>query len=543
MAGDLKQVEGKSRRALVWALRPEQGRGVRRLMRRGWLLGALSMLAGCSRACSAPPETSADAVLVLGTTQEPSTLDPAFAVRSGEQELVRLLFRDLTVFNGEGEVVPRLAHTLPQISTSTHGDVEVTWTLREASWSDGTPVSVEDVRLGLRIEARSDLEVINHEVARRVAGIDALGPRTFRVRWREPFRGVADPRVHAVLPAHAYPAPNGPSFRGLGREAPVTNGPFRLERWLPGQRMELVPNPHWKGPEPGLDRLVFRFFPSDDAFETELAAGGIDALGPASGLAIGLARQLGERFSDTHAVEAKPSGLLLQLGVRLDHPLLSRPEVRHAMSAAIDRERMAELVYGGWASPAHGLYGPAHPAHRTGWESTSRPDSMPIREGLGKEALVLSFAAGSEAAERAAVVLESHLEAAGFVIELQARPLGALLDAIKRRTQSPLVVFAFRTRPDWAGTTLFRTGGRLNSSGYSHPAVDRWLTEAEETPDVKAWVGLLHRIESQVMTDLPLIPLLFRHEVSLRPRALEGWRPTGTTTPITWNAEAWRWAR
>ncbi|MEO1227612.1 MAG: ABC transporter substrate-binding protein [Myxococcota bacterium] len=512
-------------------------------MRRGWILAALSTLAGCSRACLPSDPKSQEAVLILGTTQEPSTLDPAFAVRSGEQEIVRLLFQDLTGFDDRAQVVPRLARTLPEVSTSTGGRLHVTWSLREARWSDGTPVTTADVLLGHEVEANEALEAVSHDVARRVAAIRSEGPRKFTVTWREPFRGVSDPRVHAVLPAHAYPASRPRGFRGVGRDASVTNGPFRVERWTPGQSLIMTRNPFWKGPRPGLDKLVFRFFPSDDAFETELAAGGIHALGAASGLGIALARRLGERFEDTHVVEAKPSGLLLQLGLRLDHPLLARAEVRRALHEAVDRPRLAELVYGGWASPAYGLYGPAHPAHRSRAEVTPSSPGSTLRDLFGKEPLLLTFAAGSEAAERAAVVLEDTLESAGFTIELQARPFPALFEAIQRGTQSPLSLFAFRTRPDWAGTTLLKTGGRLNSSGYSHPDVDRWLTEAERTPNVENWVGVLHRIENQVMEDLPLVPLLFRHEVSLRPRQLEGWRPTGTTTPVTWNAEAWHWRR
>ena len=46
-------------------------------------------------------------------------------------------------------------------------------------------------------------------------------------------------------------------------------------------------------------------------------------------------------------------------------------------------------------------------------------------------------------------------------------------------------------------------------------------------------------VDRRVRETLPLVPLAFRQAVSVRPKRLSGWRPTGTTTPVTWNAEEW----
>lgn len=503
-----------------------------------WVTGLLLMSSGCGRSCASDPVETGRR-LVLGTTQEPSTLDPVFAVRAGEQEMVRLLYLDLVTFDDRAQVVPQLAAATPELVTET-ATVVVRWQLRDRVWSDGRPVTVADVERGRQIEANPSVEAINHELAREVAAIRGAG-RRFEVRWKKARRGLAGPRAHVVLPAHAYPEPSGPGFRGFGREPTVSNGPFRLADWKPGQRMVFEPNPFWRGTAPGLERIVFRFFPSDDAFETELAAGGIDVLSPSSGLNLTLGSRLGAAFEATHELVTCPSGLLLQLGVRLDHPVVGRLAIRQRISAAVDRGRMADIVYGGRARPALGLYGPAHPAHRD--QRPSRSPS-PAPEGHAEaldEPLTLAFASGSEASERAAVYLAAVLEEVGLKTVPTALPLKVLFKKILDRTQAPLTLFAWRTRPDWAGQSLLQTAGRLNSAGFSDPEVDGWFSEAERAPQLEDWIARLHRIEDRAMEQLPLIPLLFRDEVSLRPRALRGWRPTGTTTPVTWNAEDWGW--
>lgn len=516
---------------------------VRTLATAGLALFVLNAL-GCTAGCPGEGDDHEPLTLVLGTTQEPSTLDPAFAMRSGEQEVVRLLFPDLTVFNDEGEVVPRLAAELPMVTTSTRGPI-VRWRLRTGlAWSDGAPLTSADVVFAHTIEANEQLAAVNHAVAKQVESIAAIDAQAFEVRWQTKYRGVTDPRVHAVLPQHRYPRPEGPSFSGLGRDPHASSGPYRLVEWRSGQQLSLEANPFWPGPVPPIERIVFRFFPSDDAFETELRTGGIDALGPASGLGVAHAQRLARALGASHELVSSPSGLLLQLSLRLEHPLLSKPEVRRALSLAIDRHRMADLVYGGQARAAFGIYGPAHPAHRARATLPFDPTRAKaiLKAQTDNRPLTLVFAAGSEASERAAVYLHSALKEAGFQVVLRAMPLRVLLGQLKGPGQAPLTLFAWRTRPDWAGSSMFRTGGRLNYFGYSSSPVDELLTSEESTFERARWVSILHQIEANIMEDLPLIPLLFRNEVSLKPSGLRGWRPTGTTTPVTWNAETWHWA-
>ncbi len=477
-------------------------------------------------------------MLVLGTAQEPATLDPAFATRASEQTIARLLFPDLLEFDPSGRVVPRLAKSLPEVETSTAGRT-VRWTVRDGlAWSDGRPVTGADVAFAVGIEADPDVDAVNHELAAQVGSVELVDERRFTVHWRTQARGVAAPRTHTVLPAHAYPSERGPDFSGLGREPRVSAGPFRLLDWQPGQRLTLEPNPHWPGPEPGLDRIVFRFFPGEEAFESELRAGGIDGLSPCAGLGPDHARRLGERLAETHRVVRQPSGLWLHLLVRVDHPELRRPELRRGIHLALDRPRMAELVYGGWARPAYGLYSALHPAHR---HRPTTPDPAEARRLIGEAGpITLGFAAGSEASERAATYLGAALADVGLELDLAPMPFRVLMAKMATGDHPPLTVFAWRTRPDWSPASLFRAGGRQNHSGYRNQRVEAKLDEAERTVDELAWVSLLREVEDQVLEDLPVIPLLFRDEVSVVPLDLEGWRPTGTTTPVTWNAEAWR---
>lgn len=499
------------------------------------------MLTGCPRA------GPTDQVLILGTVSDPATLDPAFAQLSREQEMVRLMFRDLTVLDDEGRLIPDLAQTLPTATTSSAG-FSVRWRLRPGlKWSDGAPLTASDLQFGLKIEADPALEAVSFETAQQVKTLRVLSPLHFEVRWKTPFADFAAPRVHAVLPAHAYPKPEpGRPFMGMQAQ-PVSNGPFRFVSRVPGQSVHFERNPYWTGPRPALDRVIFRIFPSDDGFEAALATGAIHALGEGSGLTPDRVAPLRARLGQTHEVVTRPGGVMLHLDLRHDHPGLQQPRVRRALLQAIDRQALAQVTYDGLAAPAHGLFPPGHPGYDPELPEVAF-DPAAARAVVAKlspaeRTLTLAIGSGSGAAGRAGAYIQAGLAAVGFEVQLQTAPMSTLFSEMRAGHQAPLVLYAWRIRPDWDGSSALTSKGRQNYGGYHSAEMDADLEALAQTLEPSRRQRLLQRVEARFRAELPAIPLLFRKTVSVRPKNLLGWRPTGGVTPVTWNAEGWRWRR
>lgn len=526
-------------------------------MRRLLILAAIAVTS-CRGACDegGPAPAPTHKTLVLGTLFEPDTLDPVFSEIGGAKEIVRLLFRDLTQFDDRGQIVPGLAIRVPTATTSTTGRMRVRWQLRrDVAWSDGRPITASDVIFGHQIEGDPRLEVRAQSHAARVEAMRAIDAHELEVIWREPNVDYAAPQVHAVLPAHAYPRPhaNDPPRVGFGR-APITSGPYRLKAWIPGQRIELEPNPGWPAPRPEIERLVWRFFQSEDSFEAELRTGGIDALGEGSGLSIDRAQALGERFADSHVLEVTDSGVWGQLTVRLDDPIAGRIEVRRAIDRAIDRRALIDLTFDGRALPAWGCFPPRHLAYRpvppreVDLELASAeldaagfrrgPDGRRAKDGVPL-ALRLLIASGSDASARAAAYLQSRLGQIGLSIEIEAAPINVVLERMRSGKAPPLVLYAYKLRPDWDLVSLFQSSSASNYAHLRDDETDAHLSRAMVAVDRAAWAIELQAVEGRMIELLPSIPLWFRGSASLRPRWLEGWRPTGTNAPITWNAETW----
>jgi len=78
-----------------------------------------------------------------------------------------------------------------------------------------------------------------------------------------------------------------------------------------------------------------------------------------------------------------------------------------------------------------------------------------------------------------------------------------------------------------------------NTSGFVNPEISRLDHEIPATIDKKERIRLFHREQEIWAEELPALPLYFHVEVSVTRPAFANWKPTGTNTPVTWNAEEW----
>ncbi|MEM9112816.1 MAG: ABC transporter substrate-binding protein [Myxococcota bacterium] len=485
---------------------------------------------GCQPGVCTPdaPEAEPPApTLVIGTTSEPSSLDPLRLVRFGEREVLQLMRRELLQFDSAWRRVPDAALQVPT-ATRTQSGLRVDWTLRERRWSDGRPLSTVDILTAWRRE-REDPEAPNHEVARSVQ-LEAIDGRRFVALWSEARSDVTAPRVHTIYPAE------------VNEDGGPFDGPFTLAQWRPGVAMELVPNPHWPGPGPHLPRIVVRFFPGEEALATAVATGQVDVVLEGTSLSAARLAQLAKAKGEG-LVELAPGSVMLHLDPRHDHPALGRTQVRRLLSQSLDRKTLVDLAYDGAAQMAEGLFPPSHRGYGTSAPPPSVPPEATALEVVwtGSKQLRLQFASGSPAAEAVASYIQQRFGELGLQVALEALPLSVLFQRMREGTQGELTLFAWRIRPDWDGRSILHGEGRQNWIRFQDDALDGALDALRGELDPEAWEAAAQRVDGRFRTLIPIIPLVFRQVASLRPRGLGPWRPTGTTTPVTWNAEHWRW--
>lgn len=454
------------------------------------------------------------------------------------------VFDSLTEWTLDGRAVPSAA--IRWTPDETDGALVWTFTLRPgATFHDGSPVtSGAFVHAWTRAVSGGDAgyllaDVAGYDAVRNGApvleGLSSPDPATLVVRLSRP---------DAEFPAVAGHPALGPLPRGLVdadpagfAEAPVGNGPYRFaEPWSRGSFIRVVRVADWRNgpaPQPGeLGEVVFFFRDAESAY-LDFQQDRLD-FAPVPPDALEAAR---ERYGDSSDGYAGPGVLdgrtpqLYFLGFDLDRAPFDRPEVRRAVSLAVDRAELIARTQGGNADLAGGLVPFAVPGASRGYCATCRHAPQLARElfaAAGVTELELWFNAGG-GHERVADVLRGQLADVGVTL------VDRVVPADDGAGGSSLVPYLTAVRSGEAG--LFRFGWALdtptfgdaltplissaaaaddraaNHGGFADAQVDADLAAAAADLSVTARALAYRRAEARALDDQAVVPIMtFRHE-------------------------------
>ena len=245
------------------------------------------------------------------------------------------------------------------LAESVETDPDRTWvefTLREeARFSDGTPVTVEDV-----LWSYETLGTVGHPRYRgsweKVASAEATGPRTVRFTFAEPDRELA--LIMGMRPILKKAQWEGIDFAESGVDViPISSAPYVIDDFEPGRFVSLKRNPDYWGKDvpfmrgqANLDEIRMEFFSDGTAMFEAFKAGILNTMRETN------PQKWAEQY-DFPAVQSgdvvkslipheRPSGMTgLVMNTRL--PQFADWRVREAMLLAFNYEFMNQTLNGG----------------------------------------------------------------------------------------------------------------------------------------------------------------------------------------------------
>jgi oligopeptide transport system substrate-binding protein len=315
--------------------------------------------------------TAPAGTLVYPLTSEPISLDPQEAVDETAGLVVEQLYEGLFHLRGDGSVAPGAA---TGFEASPSGET-YTVTLRSGlAWSDGAPLTaqhyVDGVCRLLEPETGNSYYYLLTEIAGirgardfasgdvadcATVGVTAADDRTLVITLERPASFL--PRLlafRAFLPHRSDLAAEQP-----GR---VTNGPYTLSEWTPGERIVLAKNPgYWNAGEVSIERIELPLIPgaSDQLLGYEEGD-----LHTAEFPAEETARiQADETFAEELQVLVRPGVSYLAFNTQIT-PTLD-VNVRRAIASAVDRRALIEdVLKQPWHVPAQVVIPPGVPGYQ-----------------------------------------------------------------------------------------------------------------------------------------------------------------------------------
>jgi peptide/nickel transport system substrate-binding protein len=320
-----------------------------------------------TRSAYKPTKRGGGGLLKVLWWQGPTLLNPHFATGTKDQDGSRIFYEPLASWDGEGNLRPVLAASIPSRDDNTLAadGRSVTWKLkRGVTWHDGQPVTADDLVFTWEY-ARDPATAAVTSGSYKDITVEKIDSHSVIVKFPQPTPFWADTFVGwagCVLPKHLF----GPYIGAKSRDAPanlkpVGTGPYKFKEFKPGDLVTGEINMNYHMPNR----------PHFDAIEMK---GGGDAVSAARAVL-----QTGEyHFAWNMQVEDEillrlekggkghvvitPGGGIehLQLNntdpwtevdgerasLKLKHPTLTDPAVRQALALLIDRDALQQHIYG-----------------------------------------------------------------------------------------------------------------------------------------------------------------------------------------------------
>jgi peptide/nickel transport system substrate-binding protein len=256
-----------------------------------------------------------------------------------------VMFDPSKVHESIDTVVPDLAESWSWDATNTR----LTFKLRQGvKWHDGKPFTAKDVQCTWRMLIGKSETQDFHRNPRKVwysklqdISIDGDDEATFELSEPQPSLPVLLASAFSpVYPCHVAQA--------TMRTRPIGTGPFKLVEFNRGASIRLVRNPdYWKKDRPYLDEITFRMIDSRATRMLAFAAGDFDITFP-SDVSVPLMKDIKARAPNA-VCEMIPTGTQINLMVNRVNPPFDNPEIRKAMSLALDRKPFNAILMEGHA--------------------------------------------------------------------------------------------------------------------------------------------------------------------------------------------------
>jgi oligopeptide transport system substrate-binding protein len=515
----------------------------------GRLLPALVLTLVLAGACAPQGQGRADCpagktCFHIGNGSEPISLDPHKVTGTWEHRILMDNMVGLTRDDDRGRAIPGMAE---RWETSPDGLV---WTfyLRDATWSDGTPVTADDFVFSFRriltpktaseyasllYVLKGALPINNGDAAPETLGVRALGPKVLEVTLEHPAPYLPQLAKHQTMmpvPKHRVEQLGDAWSRPDGY---VSNGPYRITEWRLGDYVKAVKNPrYFDAGNVCLDEIYY--YPTNDAIsaERQVKRGELDANTDIQSNRIARLRETMPGYVRTHTYLG-----VAYLAFNNNVPALKDARVRAALSMAIDREFITGKLMRGGQSPAYTFVPPgvsnARPATPPAWATWP----LERRQGEAKRLL----AAAGYGPERPLKIEIKHRNSADPSLIMPAiqadwRLVG--VDARLAQNEVQIAYASYRVRDfevadaawiaDYDDPMSFlylmnSTTGAQNYGDYKNPAFDALLKRADQEPDAAVRAGILADAETTMLKDVPVAPIFFYVNKNLVSPQITGW--------------------
>jgi peptide/nickel transport system substrate-binding protein/oligopeptide transport system substrate-binding protein len=485
---------------------------------------------------------------------EPAYIDPYNTQESEGTQVEQALFDSLTEVDplDPTKVLPAAAETW-----TVNADATV-WTFKlnpADKFHDGTPVTAKDFIYAFdRIAnpktvntatSKADPSIISYHLAvvkgfdelvagttPTMSGLKAIDDTTLEITLSSPFADFDYVVAHpALAPVPQKYVEAGVDYQGKKvpfGEMPIGNGPFKMsEPWVHNQAINVVRNDDYYGKKPYLDGIAFRIFKDPETAYTDFEAGNLDFTQITTGKIKADVAKYGE---SPNGYTVNPGKQVLLGAENATYYLIlnnktkyiENPNLRKAISLAINRQAICDTIFEGTRVPADNIVPPGIAGYEKGAWADAKYDVAGAQAALtaagypggkGLPTLTLAFNSGG-GHEKIMQLIQADLKAVGINTTFASADFPTYLkqlDAGKFQIARLGWVADYPIMDNFL-YPLFDSKSADNKSFYVDPTVDAGITAARGETDAAVRITKYQEVNKTAQAANPVAPIMFyRH--------------------------------
>ncbi|WP_318208797.1 ABC transporter substrate-binding protein [Streptomyces sp. SJL17-1] len=460
----------------------------------------------------------------VGTTDEVTSLDPAGAYDAGSWAMYSNVFQSLLTFKpGFTTPVPDAAE-----SCKFQGSKLTVYqcTLRDdLSFANGRKITAEDVKYSFERMLRIKTDVGPQPLFPTLKSVSAEGREvTFRLSSRDAtFPLKLATGAGSIVDKDHYPANKlrtDPAVDG--------SGPYVLKEYKAGESALLEPNPKYRGAITKVGGPVrVKYYGQSADLADAWKAKAVEVTH----------RQLPPEFISTlepqdaiRVTEAESAEIRnLNFNVRPGSPMADKA-VRQAVAAVLDRPAITTGAYKGTVEPLYSLIPQGFVGHSTAfYDVNPEPDAKKAKQLLKdagiKTPVKFTFGYRADATYGAETAeIKRQLEKTGlFRVETVEVKWAEFQKAYAKGTYDAYTVGWLPDFPDSDSFTapLVGTQNTLHN-GFSSKRIDELISSTQQFGDRSRATSDFKEIQSEVASEVPLVPLWQKKDYVLATEAVAG---------------------
>ena len=467
-------------------------------------------------------------VVSVGFMNPVGSINPINTTDVSSKEVINLLFDSLFDVTSDLEFVPKLASSF---ETTDNQTFKITLA-ENANWTDGTPVTSEDVLFTLTTMANPDVQSlgiaslnviqglddsgrIEGEDLTQISGFKIVDEKTFEVTTKSPLDSSylkENLGYHInIIPKHILGEiePAELHMNPFIENPNVTSGAFKLVKLAHDSHVEFIPNEDYYRGAPILDQLIFKIMPSSNLV-AQLQTGEIQMVHPGAGQ---IPVQDYERVRNIPGITTKDGKPYNYQAIWFNTEKIEDPNVRLAMTYAINREMLVDKLLQGEAEVVNGPFTSIHPYFNKEveiFEHNPEKAKQLLKESNWdmQKPLNITVPVGNQIREQAAAIIAENLKEVGFNAQITKYDFPTLMQKGKDGDFDLLIMgMPLRIDPNRAASIIYDRNGAINYSNYDSPVVQELFAKGSLEPNPEKRKEIYDEMQQVINKDLPLITI------------------------------------